>query len=361
MSLCAVPLSPPPGKARRVKCDGAKPACSSCVKSAKFKHEAVQCVYRADLYVQKCREDDLLRRTSTGAVKPEDSDDGCCPPELAAEMSSSSGSLEAMQSEEPRSHRTDCGPHSSLALRTRKQGGHADVSLFAVVSAPTVLPAILPPLPPLPPLPVLHTLACRTRENVPMSLDESILATSSSSSSGSFRVARDDGAPFSARTRPSRASSQSGLTTNPPSPAITHTETDLSSWPSPRSPLDEWCSNLVTTYPPVPYPPASSFEGINPAWMEALTAGMIPPLSLSDTLETLGLDGGQRGCATDDYDMTGLDLPSVASAALRPAPAPTSMPALKSEASFGMETLALPMETPWPCGGGAPLGYERFA
>ncbi|GAA5864046.1 hypothetical protein JCM3774_006362 [Rhodotorula dairenensis] len=321
-------------KARRVKCDGAKPACSSCVKSAKFKHEPVQCVYRADLYVQRCREDDMRRRTSASEVKPEDSDDGCCPPELAAEMSSSSSSLEAMQPEEPRQRQMD------------------------LVSAPTVLPAILPPLPPLPPLPVLHTLARRTDDNIPMSLDDPILATSSSSSSASFRVAHDDGARFSARSRPSRASSQSGLTTNPPSPAITHTETDLSSWPSPRSPLEEWCSNLVTTYPPVPYPPAASFEGINPAWMEALNTGMIPPLSLSDTLETLGLDGGGRGCATNDYDMTGLDLPPTVPAILGSGPAATGMPALKSEASFGMETLALPMETPWPCGGGAPLGYE---
>lgn len=317
-------------KSRRVKCDGAKPACSSCVKTAKWKREPIQCVYRADLYVQQRRDEEMRQRMGASDVKTEDSDDVCCPPEPAADMASSTSSLEAMQPDEPQ-----CCP-----------------STF--VGVPTVLPAILPPLPPLPPLPVLHTLAHRTKETTPMNIDDSAMATSSSSSSTSFQVARDDSTSFSAPPRPSRASSQSGLTTNPPSPAITHSETDLSSWPSPRSPLDGWCSNLVATYPPVPYPPATSFEGINSAWTEALNTGIIPPLSLSDTLETLGLGSG--GGATADFDMADLSMPLPATVIL--SSTALSMPALKSEASFGMETLALPMDTPWLSSGGAPLGYE---
>ncbi|GAA5977427.1 hypothetical protein JCM10908_004977 [Rhodotorula pacifica] len=307
-------------KARRVKCDGAKPACSSCVKSAKWKHEAVQCVYRADLYVQRCREEEM-RRMGTNGVKPDDTDDGCCPPEPAVDPSSSSGSSDTM-------------PPGEMQARQ-----------LTYIGVPTVLPAILPPLPPLPPLPVLHTLANRTKEDTPMCLDEPTLASSSSSST-SFHVGRSDSTTFFAPPRASRASSQSGLTTNPPSPAITHSETDLSSWPSPRSPLDEWCSNLVTTYPPVPYPPATSFEGINPAWMEALNAGMIPPLSL----ETLGLGPGG---ASNDFDMTGLSMPPPSAGNVLKATA-----ALRSEAGFGTETLALPMETPWASSADATLPYE---
>ncbi|GAA5969488.1 hypothetical protein JCM8115_000406 [Rhodotorula mucilaginosa] len=319
-------------KSRRVKCDGAKPACSSCVKTAKWKREPIQCVYRADLYVQQCRDEEMRQRMGASDVKTEDSDDVCCPPEPAADMSSSTSSLEAMQPDEPQ-----CCPST-------------------LVGVPTVLPAILPPLPPLPPLPVLHTLAHRTKETTPMNVDDPTMATFSSSSTPSFRVARDDSTSFSAPPRPSRASSQSGLTTNPPSPAITHSETDLSSWPSPRSPLDGWCSNLVATYPPVPYPPATSFDGINPAWTEALNTGVIPPLSLSDTLETLGLGAGGGGDARADFDMADLSMPLPATVIL--SSSALSTPALKSEASFGMETLALPMDTPWISSGSAPLGYE---
>ena len=111
----------------------------------------------------------------------------------------------------------------------------------------------------------------------------------------------------------------------------------------------------------MPYPPATSFEGINPAWTEAaLNTGIIPPLSLSDTLETLGLGagggGGGGGEATADFDMADLSMPLPATVIL--SSTALSTPALKSEASFGMETLALPMDTPWISSGGAPLGYE---
>jgi hypothetical protein len=84
-----------------VKCDGAKPACSSCVKTAKWKREPIQCVYRADLYVQQCRDEEMRQRMGASDVKTEDSDDVCCPPEPAADMSSSTSSLEAMQPDEP--------------------------------------------------------------------------------------------------------------------------------------------------------------------------------------------------------------------------------------------------------------------
>lgn len=339
-----------------MKCDGAKPACSSCVKTAKWKREPIQCVYRADLYVQQCRDEEMRQRMGASDVKTEDSDDVCCPPEPAADMSSSTSSLEAMQPDEPQCCPPTRKPCIQSGIRQSILLTRAHPS--TVVGVPTVLPAILPPLPPLPPLPVLHTLAHRTKETTSMNLDDSTMATSSSSSSTSFQVARDDSTSFSALPRPSRASSQSGLTTNPPSPAITHSETDLSSWPSPRSPLDGWCSNLVATYPPVPYPPATSFDGINPAWTEALNTGIIPPLSLSDTLETLGLGagGGGGGGATADFDMADLSMPLPATVILSSTALNT--PALKSEASFGMETLALPMDTPWISSGGAPLGFE---
>lgn len=106
----------------------------------------------------------------------------------------------------------------------------------------------------------------------------------------------------------------------------------------------------------MPYPPATSFDGINPAWTEALNTGVIPPLSLSDTLETLGLGAGGGGDARADFDMADLSMPLPATVIL--SSSALSTPALKSEASFGMETLALPMDTPWISSGSAPLGYE---
>lgn len=76
------------GKSRRVRCDGGKPACSSCVKTAKWKHEDVNCVYRADLYVQRCREaEEQQRRGVTEAdFKHENSDDSLHAPEDMADQ-----------------------------------------------------------------------------------------------------------------------------------------------------------------------------------------------------------------------------------------------------------------------------------
>lgn len=176
----------------------------------------------------------------------------------------------------------------------------------------------------------------------------------------------------------SRNSSQSGITTNPPSPAVTHTETDLSSWPSPRSPLDEWCVHNGTTYPPVPYPPASALEGIDPAWIAALNAGVIPPLSLADTLESLGLGNGAGaagvgnganpgvgvgvGVGPASFSMPSLSVPpQVDASMLQPrgagAAASAAAAAMKSDTGFGIDaTLTLPMDTPWT--GAGPLAYD---
>lgn len=174
----------------------------------------------------------------------------------------------------------------------------------------------------------------------------------------------------------SRNSSQSGITTNPPSPAVTHTETDLSSWPSPRSPLDEWCVHNGTTYPPVPYPPASALEGIDPAWIAALNAGVIPPLSLADTLESLGLGNGAGaagagnganpgvgvGVGPAGFSMPSLSVPpQVDASMLQPrgagAAASAAAAAMKSDTGFGIDaTLTLPMDTPWS--GAGPLAYD---
>lgn len=185
-----------------------------------------------------------------------------------------------------------------------------------------------------------------------MSLDQAVLAASTSSSdSVSFRAVHFPPAFFPA----SRASSQSGFTTNPPSPAITHTETDLSSWPSPRSPLDEWCAHNVPTYPPVPYPPATELEGIDPAWMAALNAGTIPPLSLSDTLESLGLGGNGPAVTQAGFVMSGVTAPLDDPQAIDHNFGAT---ALKTENGFGIDaTLTLPMETPWRSGAARPDYY----
>lgn len=63
------------GKARRVRCDSARPACSSCRKTSKFKTGELQCVYRADLYLQRRKEEEAKRRLAgTVPMKEEDED-----------------------------------------------------------------------------------------------------------------------------------------------------------------------------------------------------------------------------------------------------------------------------------------------
>lgn len=87
-----------PGKTRRVRCDGIKPACGACVKlAAKSKDgEGCECVYRADLWVAQQLQG-RERRASTEEeveVKLEEEEERALPfffPSLLTELTKSNG------------------------------------------------------------------------------------------------------------------------------------------------------------------------------------------------------------------------------------------------------------------------------
>ncbi|BGP33753.1 hypothetical protein JCM10296v2_005557 [Rhodotorula toruloides] len=249
-------------KARRVRCDSARPACSSCRKTSKFKSGELQCVYRADLYLQRRKEEEAKRRLAkTVPMKGEDED-----------MPAAGEKVEPKEAARP-----------AVQPVVKTEPDYREDTLSAS-PALISLPSLLPPLPTLPPLPSYDQPADTVVKS------ESPLPTFATSQS-IFAPAPSPADYFTSPTalRSGSISSQSGLSTNPPSPSFTISETDLSSWPSPRSPFDEWCNDLPTTYPPVPYPPALPTSDYHSLFNEACSSLFIPPLALSTPLQSLNL------------------------------------------------------------------------
>ncbi|BGP41821.1 hypothetical protein JCM10449v2_005812 [Rhodotorula kratochvilovae] len=235
-------------KSRRVRCDGAKPACGACVsrkKRAPHGAEHPPCVYRADLYLAQQEQ----------GQRPEEESPRV---EMDAEIE-------------------DEGAEADLSDYGIEVGDASDAIPFDIsTSLPTspmsLLPALLPPLPPLP-----HASAIAQ----PPPLMFAPYPLFPHEQPGYFNALPPRSSSFS--------SSLSSSSAYPPSPALDSlSPSDLdellsscSSWPSPRTPLDPWTTQSLlrlTNYPPVPYPPPSSDEagaGINPLWTEA-----VPPLEL---------------------------------------------------------------------------------
>ncbi|BGP64250.1 hypothetical protein NBRC10512v2_005605 [Rhodotorula toruloides] len=250
-------------KARRVRCDSARPACSSCRKTSKFKTGELQCVYRADLYLQRRKEEEAKRRLAGTVPMKEEDEDMPAAGEKVEPKEAARPAVQPVVKTEPGA------PERGHPLRL----AYLDQPTFSASAlTDTTASAIL-------------RSACRHRRQKRVAVadfatPQSIFAPAPSPA---------DYFTISTALRSGSISSQSGLLTNPPSPSFTISETDLSSWPSPRSPCDEWCNDLPSTYPPVPYPPALPTSDYHSLFNEACSSLFIPPLALSTPLQSLDL------------------------------------------------------------------------
>ncbi|GAA5866951.1 hypothetical protein JCM8547_003928 [Rhodosporidiobolus lusitaniae] len=276
-------------KARRVRCDGAKPACGACVKLMQ-KQEGCECVYRADLWVRE----QAMKLEEKERMKDEVLDDDHTP-----------APQPLVKRESP------------------------------IPVLPMFDPSRLPPLPPLPsklpalpPLPQPQSLPTPQTPSVPLAnpccAAPSSLCLSSMYPSLPFPTATTTSTSFSASTStypfPYPPNQHvSALATAPlpppPSPSTFSTSTpslfdyssawssySSSAFPSPRTPLESLNLRIANSsagggagenYPPVPYPPSAAAGGINPFWT---TTNAIPPLALEDCdVETLALGAGLGG------------------------------------------------------------------
>ncbi|GAA6024725.1 hypothetical protein JCM11491_005168 [Sporobolomyces phaffii] len=206
-------------KSRRVRCDGSKPSCGSCLRTAKRENRDPCCFYRADLHVAQQQ---LLERVPPPSV--ERHDESISPAE---------------QDEDPQTSPRSASSSSSCSASPRLP--------------PTVDYDMKIPESALPPLPIV-----------------SVLPTPSASSA----FVLPPFPPITTRSSSSSTLSHSHTHSYPPSPALTHTSTDpSSSYPSPATPfssVEDFCppDNLYN-YPPLPYPPASE----DSVWA-------VPPLAL---------------------------------------------------------------------------------
>ncbi|BGP26157.1 transcription factor [Rhodotorula toruloides] len=277
---------------RRIRASVAEGTRLPSLKTSKFKTGELPCVYRADLYLQRRKEEEEAKRRLGDAV-PKKKEDEDVPA--------------AGEKVEPKKAARTAGQH---VVKTEP-----DSSKDTLSGSPTLtgLPALLPPLPALPSLPTPYDKPSDTIVKC-----ESPLSTFATPQS-IFAPAPSPADYFTTSTalRSDSVSSQAGFSTNSPSPSFTISETDLSSWPSPCSPFDEWCDDLPTTYPPVPYPPACpATSDFNSPWSEACSSLFIPALVLSTPLQSLGLtDISTPSCSTlplgdplkIDSSVTGID------------------------------------------------------
>ncbi|GAA5961698.1 hypothetical protein JCM3765_000480 [Sporobolomyces pararoseus] len=246
-------------KARRVRCDGSKPSCGSCLRTAKRERREPCCFYRADLHLAQQQ---LLETRSKAATSD-------------AQLTEQA---EVDKNEEPRT-----SPPSTS-------------STSASASPPPPLPPLDPvmkiPESALPPLPVVAVVD---------SLDFPTPMTFPS---------------YGLPPVPSRSSSTSSLALSyshnhsyPPSPSLTHASTDpSSSYPSPATPYssveDFLPPDNLENYPPLPYPPASAQDSI---WA-------VPPLALGAAVSSVPLpfhppsiptcESVEFQTATHDLDLT---------------------------------------------------------
>ncbi|GAA5881177.1 hypothetical protein JCM16303_004827 [Sporobolomyces ruberrimus] len=237
-------------KARRVRCDGSKPSCSSCLRTAKRENRDPCCIYRADLHLAQQQ----LLETRSIARAPVHHDRSVSP---------------ADQDEDPQTSPPSC---SSLSSRSASPPPPPSLQYDHTMKIPE---SALPPLP-------------------------EVFAAPSPLPVSAFP-------PFASRSSSSSTLSFSHSHSYPPSPSLTHSSTDpSSSYPSPATPfssIEEFLppDNLYN-YPPLPYPPASA------ASPDAMWA--VPPLALGAPVSfpppTCGSVEFQ--CASHDLDLT-LTLP----------------------------------------------------
>ncbi|GJN92810.1 hypothetical protein Rhopal_005848-T1 [Rhodotorula paludigena] len=220
-------------KQRRVRCDGQKPACSACTK---YNRAGQSCVYRADLYLQRQKEEEeRARRGEEGAV-------------------------EALHSHEEQTPVPEDGASSDIQVDEQ------------MPTSETAAPEYSPPAAPFVPsadgyFGILHPRSSSLSSSCSSSTRDSLSLCNTQPSSPAF--------------------SASDLSVDWDLLSLS----SCSSWPSPSTPwLLGGCARphsllRLTNYPPVPYPapqpPAAAEQGaINPHWTEATSPLSIPPLEL---------------------------------------------------------------------------------
>ncbi|GAA6063258.1 hypothetical protein JCM10212_004992 [Sporobolomyces blumeae] len=248
-------------KARRVRCDGSKPACSSCLRTAKRERREACCVYRADLHIAqqqlKMQQDvvglDARTNTKLEAGPPDDEPKPQASP-------SQNGFAPLASTSTPRI------PLPSIDLST------------IPASALPPLPAFAAPPPPQTVFPSFPTTASRSSSSSTVSLSHSH--------------------------------------SHPPSPSLTHASTDpSSSYPSPMTPfssVEELLppSSSLYNYPPLPYPPAESeLWSVPPLSLDAAVArAPAPPPAVASSLAFPACASVEFKTAKHDLDLT-LTLP----------------------------------------------------
>ncbi|GAA5996576.1 hypothetical protein JCM5350_003450 [Sporobolomyces pararoseus] len=225
-------------KARRVRCDGSKPSCGSCLRTAKRERREPCCFYRADLHLAQQQLLESRSKATTSTSQPTEE-------------------AEVDKIEEPHtSPPSTCSSSVSTSACPPPPLPSLDSDMKIPESA----------LPPLPVVAVVDTLDFPATMTFP---------------------------PYGLPPVPSRSSSTSSMALSyshnhnhsyPPSPSLTHTSTDpSSSYPSPATPYslveDFLPPNNLENYPPLPYPPASAQDS---TWT-------VPPLALGAAVSSVPL------------------------------------------------------------------------
>ncbi|GAA5982801.1 hypothetical protein JCM11641_004628 [Rhodosporidiobolus odoratus] len=251
-------------KSRRVRCDGLKPACTSCMKLQAAGKAGAECVYRADLYLAKMRQE--------GVFEP----DG----------------------EEPRAEtiprcQDDHVPDASFSSAPSPSPSASDSPPPLPFSA-TIPVELLPPLPPLPsqasslPSGSLASIAAQTPINPthqPSAFPSVIYPPQPYTTHAPSPFFHHPHPNFSAPPSPSTFSTAPSLALSSITPSSFSLLLDdpaqsnpASTFPSPRTPLTlEDLANLGllarAPYPPVPYPPSAFSSGASQSGAASTVAG----------------------------------------------------------------------------------------
>ncbi|GAA5937643.1 Zn(II)2Cys6 transcription factor domain-containing protein [Sporobolomyces koalae] len=235
-------------KARRVRCDGTKPACSSCKRTAKRERREPCCIYRADLHVaQQQIEHRRALYAACDATSTADQDIPSPPNEH----------------EEPRT-----------SPRSRESSGSPQ-PVMPPIDLMIIPESALPPLPDL----------CSIPSPLPSPRLKSMFAPVPpahlrSASSASISTSASSGSMLS----------RSCYGSHPPSPSLTHTSTEpsSSSYPSPATPFsagEDLLPPNLDNYPPLPYPPTNEAEpslwAVPPLALGAAVSADVPSLPLT--------------------------------------------------------------------------------
>ncbi|GAA5838783.1 hypothetical protein JCM11251_006737 [Rhodosporidiobolus azoricus] len=370
-------------KSRRVRCDGLKPACTACVKLAE-KHGGVECIYRADLYLQKQREE---QERMTGfkvevSVKEEEVEED----EYMGVPTPSATSPTFVKQEYPVQPFSLLNPDLLPPLPPLPATHH--LPSLPAVPAPQHQQFAAPSLPlpsyseqlPFPPAPA--TDACCAAP--------SALCLSSIFPSLPYPYTASTSAAAGLASQPSTAPPSPTYSAYTPSLASVSTYHGLASssawstssasaFPSPRTPLEDWTFRLrphggQPTYPPVPYPApkeedfgmnatlagvekggmdgagdvrgAGGVASVNPFWT---TTNAIPPLMLGSDPEEFSLSFASSGgsMTAEGFHPSSSSSPTTTTSAIKPRqrPVPTMEIKRSPPRMFDDEllTLTLPM------------------